>query len=163
MNQLRFAFALVVLTASLSFAQTSKGTIAGTVTDPSGATVANATVTAKDNFGAESRTVSTNTEGEYRIEAINPSVYTVSVEAPGFATNRIQNVRVAGSIVTSINPQLEVGTVGQTVEVSAAAETIQTESGELSKTVSTVEVQSLPLLGLNPTAIVQTQPGVTTA
>jgi hypothetical protein len=162
MNQLKlgFAMAVVAMTASMSFGQTSKGTLAGTVTDPSGATVANATVTAKDNSGAESRTVTTNMAGEYRIEAISPSVYTVSITAPGFATSRIENVRVDGSVVTSINAQLEVGTVGQTVEVSSAAATIQTESGDINKTVSSVEIQNLPLNGLNPIELARTEPGV---
>jgi hypothetical protein len=164
MNRARLALVSATLTvaALIAFGQTSKGTLAGIVTDPSGATVANATVSAKDDLGPESRTVTTNSAGEYRIEAINPSTFTVSVSAPGFATSRIANVHVEGSVITSINAQLEVGTVGQTVEVSSAAATVQTESGELSKTVSTIEVQALPLLGLNPTSIVQTQPGVTT-
>ena len=90
MNEVKAALVstVLLLTASIGFGQTSKGTLAGTVTDPSGATVANATVSAKDDLGPESRTVSTNSAGEYRIEAINPSTYTVTVSAPGFATTK---------------------------------------------------------------------------
>src|SRR5712691_5218788 len=163
MNKLRFALApaVLILAASIGYAQTSKGTIAGTVVDPTGAYIANATVAAKDNLKAESRTVTTNSGGEYRIEAINPSTYTLTISAPGFATSKVENVRVEGSVITSINAQLQVGTVDQSVEVFAAAETTQTDSGDINKTVSTVEVQNLPLAGLNPIALARTEPGVT--
>jgi hypothetical protein len=162
MNKRNLAFlaAVLILTAAMSFGQTSKGTIAGVVTDPSGATIPGATVTAKDNLGADTRTVTTNSAGEYRIEAVNPSTYTVTVTAAGFASNKIENVGVGASVVTSINSQLEVGTVGQSIEVVAASLTIQTDSGDITKTVSTVEIQNLPLSSLNPIEIARTEPGV---
>lgn len=162
MNHLRLTLLPVVLalTASISLAQTSKGTIAGTVTDPKGAVIANATVEAKDNVGSEDRTVTTNSTGEYRIDAVNPSVYTITVSASGFSTSKLQDVRVEGTVVTSVNPQLQVGQVSQTVEVLANALTVQTESGDLTKSVSTAEIANLPISSLNAIQLVLTEPGV---
>ncbi len=164
MNQFRLNIlpVVLVLTASISIAQTSKGTLAGTVTDQRGASISNATVVAKDNSGAENRTVTANSSGEYRIEGINPSVYTVTVSATGFSTSKLNNVRVEGSVVTSVNPRLEVGPVSTVIEVLASPAAIQTESGDLTKTVSTVEVQNLPISSENVIALVRTEPGVTT-
>src|SRR5580700_11167573 len=161
MNRPAYLQALLLLAASVGLAQTSRGTIAGFVTDAQGAAIANATVTAKDNVGADNRPVITNSAGEYRIEAVNPSVYTVTVTAPGFATGKVENVRVEGSVVTSINPRLEAGTVSQTVEVSAAAQTIHTDSGDITHTVSAAEIENLPLASLNAIALAGTEPGVT--
>jgi outer membrane receptor protein involved in Fe transport len=162
MNRIRWMLLLMVaiLTTASSFAQTSKGTLAGVVTDPTGAVIGSATVTAQDNLGAEKRTVTTNSAGEYRIEAITSSTYTLTVTAPGFTTKKIDNVHVEGSVVTSIAAQMEVGTVGQTVEVQASAQTIQTESGDITQTVSAVEIQNLPINSLNPIELAATEPGV---
>ncbi|HVW85516.1 MAG TPA: TonB-dependent receptor [Bryobacteraceae bacterium] len=150
------AAALVVWPA---FGQTSKGTIAGTVTDPSGSAISGATVTAKDNLGAETRTVKTGSNGEYRVEAITPSNYTVTAGAPGFSQKEISNLSVEGSVVTSLNISLEVGAVSQTVSVEASGAQIQTDSGELSQTITTEEIAKLPVNSLNPIDLVLTQPG----
>src|SRR6516164_8476293 len=83
------------------FAQTSQGTIAGTVTDPTGAVVIEATVTAKNVNGSDNRTVKTGSNGEYRIDAVTPSTYTVSISKTGFSTKQIGDVAVAASVVTS--------------------------------------------------------------
>jgi hypothetical protein len=158
----RLSFVTVLhIGIGMSFGQTSKGTLAGTVTDPKGGAVPNATVAAKDEQGAETRSVSTNAAGEYRIEGLTPSTYTLTVTAPGFSVTAIKNIAVAGSVITSMNPELEIGQVTQTVEVFSNELTVQTESGEISKTVSTVEVQNIPLSTLNPVQLALTQPGIT--
>lgn len=143
-----------------TWAQTSKGTLAGTILDDSGSAVANAQVTAKDTQGAELRTVQSGPAGEYRIEAITPSTYTITVSATGFSKKEISGVRVQSSLVTSQNVTLEVGVTEQTVSVEASGTPIQTESGELSQTISVAEIAKLPINSLNPIDLVLTQPGV---
>lgn len=155
-----FVFGLVlVLFAGLGLAQTSKGAIGGTVTDASGAVVAGATVSAKGALG-ETRTTVSGPNGQFRFDAITPDTYTVSITMQGFAPLAIEGVNVTASVVTSVNGKLQVGSSQQTVTVEASAASIQTESGELSHSMSTTEITQLPINNLNPISLVLTQPGV---
>src|SRR6267142_135486 len=152
---------LIVLNFTvLGFGQTSKGTIAGTVTDPSNAVVAGATIVAQDKRGAETRTVVSGANGEFRIEAITPSIYSLTVTVPNFAKLTVDDVDVKASVVTSVNPQLQVGSAQETVQVEANALTVQTESAELSKNISAAEITNLPIAGFNAISLVLTEPGV---
>src|SRR5438876_1667121 len=76
-------------------AQFGAGTILGTVTDPTGAVVPNATVTAKNNATNESRTFSTDAEGAYRFNALQNGTYTITVTAPSFKAAAVSNVVLA--------------------------------------------------------------------
>lgn len=154
--------AIFTLTGVHAVAQTSQGTIAGAVTDPSGAAIAGATVTAKNILGSDNRTVMTGPNGEYRVEAVTPSTYTVSVSKPGFNTNEIRDIAVPASVVTSVNTQLTVGNVSQTITVEAGGATIQTDSGELSHTITSQEVSQLPIVTGNPIDLVLTEAGIVT-
>lgn len=151
---------LCLLFCVLAHAQTSQGTIAGTVTDPSGAAVAGATVTAKNVTGSDNRTVKTGSKGEYRIETVNPSTYLVTVDAPGFQTQNIERVIVTGSVVTSVNATLQVGSVSTTVNVESSTALVQTDSGEISHSISSREVADMPIPTGNPIDLVLTEPGV---
>jgi len=165
MNRCRI-FVLTALvaafTATYAGAQTSQGTIAGTVTDPTGAAVAGASVTAKNTTGSDIRTVTTGSNGEYRVDAVTPSTYSVSVSKPGFSTKETRNVVVTASVVTSVNVQLALGDVSQTVTVESAGALIQTDSAELGGTMTSQEVSQLPIVTGNPIDLVLTQPGVVT-
>jgi Carboxypeptidase regulatory-like domain len=105
--------------------------------------------------------VTSGPSGEYRIDAITPSTYTLTVTASGFNKKEVSGFAVQSSIVTSQNITLEIGTTQTTVSVEAAGAQIQTESGELSQTIATVEIAKLPINSLNPIDLVLTQPGVT--
>ncbi len=153
--------AALLLAAGLGQGQTSKGTIAGTVLDATGAVVVGAEVTAKDTQGAETRTVQTNGGGEYRIDAITPSIYSVTVTAPGFRKKEISGLNVQSSLVTSLNISIDIGTSSQAVSVEASGAQIQTDNGELSQTISVAEISKVPINTLNPIDLVLTQPGVT--
>lgn len=160
-KSLSFIAVLIAAQAAGSlFAQTSKGTLAGTVADSSGAAVANAEIIAKDTQGAETRKVRSGPAGEYRIDAITPSVYTLNVTAPGFSRKEISAITVQSSIITSQNVTLEIGATEQTISVEASGTPIQTETGELSSTISAAEIAKLPINSLNPIDLVLTQPGV---
>ena len=146
--------------ANSGFTQTSKGTLTGSVLDGSGAAIAGANITARDTQGAENRTLVSGPNGDYRFDAITPSVYSLTVTATGFSKKVVNGVSVTASIVTSQNIVLDPGATEQTISVEASGAPVQTESGELSSTVSAVEIAKLPINSLNPIDLVLTQPGV---
>lgn len=166
MNLIRFFVpaGLVFLAAASAMAQTSQGTIAGTVTDQMGMAVPGVMVEAKNETGSDDRTVTTGPNGEYRVESVTPSTYTITATKEGFAKTQVRNMAVAASVVTSVPLVLSIGSVSQTVtvEASGAANTLQTESGELSATITTQEVSQLPIVTQNPIDLVLTLPGIVT-
>jgi hypothetical protein len=153
---------ILVLLASFAVAQSTNGTIAGVVTDNTGAVVSGASVSATGVASGETRTAVTGTSGEYRIESLTPGPYVITVKASGFAHTKIEGVVVRTSTITSNNVSLQVATTNEEVTVAASADTIQTESGELSKTISTTAIQDLPYGSQNPYSLAVTLPGVTT-
>src|SRR6185312_14462990 len=88
-------------------AQTTRGALAGVVTDATGAVVSGATVSVEPMAGGELRTATTGASGEYRIEALTPGQYKVTVAAPSFAKLELDNVTVRASVVTASNVQLK--------------------------------------------------------
>ena len=151
-------FVLMALAAS-SNAQTSKGTIAGTVTDSTGAAVTGATITAASETVGETRTVQSGGYGEYRINAILPGIYKVTVTANGFNSVVFDKVEVGASIDKSLDVRLEVSSTLQTVTVEGTGATLQTDSAELSGSITKEEIQQLPINSLNPISLVLTEPG----
>src|SRR5690242_6342824 len=103
----------------LSFAQTSKGILAGTVPDTTGAIVVGATVNAKNVQTGAERSATTGPTGGYRMDAVEPGAYKITVTSSGFKTTTIDNVDVKASVVTSVNANLAVGTVTDVVEISS--------------------------------------------
>ena len=154
------SFVFLGVCVATAVGQTSKGTLTGTVVDVSGSAIRNAKIDVADTEGSETRSVSTGPSGDYRVDAITPSVYRLTVSAPGFSRKEVGGIRVAGSIVTSQNVTLEVGASEQTVSVEASGTPIQTETGELSNTIGAVEVAKLPINTLNPIDLALTLPGV---
>lgn len=153
---------MLTVLLSMSFAQTSKGSITGIVTDATGAVVTNATVTASATNGGETRSATTGPNGAYVIPALNPGEYTVTVTAQGFATIKTEHVDVRPAIAATVNAVAKIATAGDSVTVEAtAAIELQTTSGEISHDIPSEEIQGLPLAGLNPIALALTQPGVT--
>lgn len=107
-----------LLTVPASSQNLTSGDVAGTVTDPSGAILPNATVTLKNNATGQTITVTTNATGGYRFSLLAPGSYTVTANAAGFQTTS-QPVTVAVGQATTANMQLTVGASSQTVEVTA--------------------------------------------
>src|SRR3954452_23875403 len=153
---------VLLLLSALSFAQTTRGTIAGVVTDSQGAVVTGAKITATAVNGGEPRSTTTGPSGEYRIEALNPGAYNVVVEAPGFAKQTIENVVVRTSLIAANNISLSIQSQKESLVVEANAEAVQTESGELAKNIPAVQVKDLPIASGNPFALATTLPGVVT-
>src|SRR5579872_7231352 len=153
------AFASVMLTSSPLFAQsTTTGEISGTVTDPSGAVLPNIELTLKSVDKGFTQTTHSNSAGSYRFVLLNPGNYSISASASGFKTVTIsQSVSVGATAITNV--KLEVGATGTTVEVTGEAPLLQADSSEISTTMNTLAVQSLPNPGNDLSFIAQTAPG----
>ena len=143
-------------------AQTSNGTVTGTVTDGSGGAVSGAAVTVTSiDRGGESHTVTTDAAGTYRMGSLLPGRYKVSIQAAGFAVTVINDIDVRASLETTASAVLELSSVSATVTVEASSgQELQTQSGELSANISTAEVKSLPYFSGNPIELLLTEPGV---
>jgi len=144
----------------LSFAQTSKGILAGIVTDTTGAIVVGATVNAKHVQTGAERSATTGPTGGYRMDAVEPGAYKITVTSSGFKTTTMDNVDVKASVVTSVNANLAIGTVTDVVEISSGTTDLQSESGSLEHSISTVETEHVPVFNLNVISLALTQPGV---
>lgn len=146
---------------AVAFAQSSNGTIAGTVTDPKDAVVPRADVrVVSPEFGSVHQTRA-DSIGTFRLESLQPGTYTVTISSSGFADLAITNVVVNGSLTTTLNAKLQLAVTQQTVEIVApAAQIIDTQSGEMGGTLNQQELVQLPFYSLNPAELALTLPGV---
>lgn len=152
---------LVMLISRGAWAQTSNGTLVGSVADPTGAVVTKATVSAVSSQYGQPHETHTDSAGTYRLESLQPGIYTVSFMAPGFETLAVSGVVINGSLATTINGTLKLAAARQTIEVQATAgQAIDTQSGQLGGIISQEEVAQLPYISLNPAELAMTLPGV---
>jgi hypothetical protein len=144
---LGFALVLLVLVfVPSALAQSDRGSITGTVTDPQGSVVPNAKVTATNINTGEVREATTSGEGSYTMPELKADPYRLSAEAPGFKTTTIESVQVAVQVIRRADFQLEIGDVANTVTISAeAAPVIQTDSPVRQTNVNERQVRELPL------------------
>jgi len=159
---LAFVVAFSVLSALPGHAQTSNGVIAGVILDKTGAGVPKATVeaTSTDRGGA-ARVSETDSSGSYRIESLLPGTYVLVVKKGGFAEIKVSGLAVNASLTTTFNGTLEVaGQVTSVLVEASSGQELQTQSGDLSASISSSEIHELPIFGNNPIALVLTQPGV---
>ena len=138
--------AAVLSCFSPASAQSDRGAITGTVTDPQGAVVANAKVTVTNLETGETRETRTTAEGSYILSELRAGPYRLSVEAPGFKTATIDRIQVAVQVTRRADVKLEVGQLGETVSVSAEASLLQTDSPAQQLNVTERQVRELPLL-----------------
>jgi hypothetical protein len=159
---LALLLAVVTVLPIPAFAQTSNGTIAGTIVDKSGAVITDAQVEIRsDDRGGEPRVTTTDSSGAFRVDALTPGKYTVSVKKAGFAELKISGLDVKASLTVTANGVLELAGQNATVLVEATnAQELQTQSGDLSANLTATDVHELPINSLNPIALVLTEPGV---
>ena len=160
----RWAAALLCVAAFAfpAIAQSNKGTITGTVTDPNGAVVKDAKVTATNVATGESRDATTGDEGTYSIPALDPGIYKVTVDASGFSQAVVDQVKLDTSSRQAVNVTLTAGGVsGGTVTVTAAAPLAETESSVRGDLITGKEVTDLPIPQRNFTLLATLSPGVT--
>jgi hypothetical protein len=135
------------------------GDLSGTVADASGATVPNAQVTVTSVERGNSKVVTTDAQGNFRVPLLSPGKYNVSVAAPGFATATAQSTVSAG-VTTPLNFKLTVGQTTTTVEVTAdAAQLLHVDDAQISTTFDLQQIQMMPNPGNDLTFVAQTAPG----
>jgi hypothetical protein len=155
---------LLLLFSSIVFGQRDLGTITGTVTDPQGAAVPNAKVTiVNDATNVSYDTVTTGT-GSYTRPALNPGTYTVTVDASGFQKAQQKGVVVLPGQPVGVDIALSVGSSSLTVQVTAEAPLLQTESPAIGENLNATQVSELPLGGQRTfTFLARLSPGVVPA
>ena len=155
-------FLLVVLSLSVAgLAQELAATLTGTVTDSSGAVVPGATILVhSEDTGADVRTVTTNSTGNFNITNIPAGRYTVTVNLAGFQSFVAKDVVLNVAEKHTLDPQLKAGNVSERVEVTAENTPIQTTTAEESGTVTGDQVRELALSNRNFEQLVLLQPGV---
>lgn len=153
----------VTLAPRLASAQTSNGTLTGTVTDPSGAAIVGASVTIQSVETGTTRSALTISNGTYRVESILPGTYTVTVKAAGFAEAVVKNLSIPASVVTSSDVSLKLGGAQDVVQVSADNSNLDTDNAQISGIIGSEEISRLPLNSLSAYETALTLPGVTSA
>ncbi len=137
--------AIALLAALPMLAQTNRGGISGNVTDPSGAVVPHAAVTIINTGTNETHKLTTNENGSFIQENLDPVMYKVEVSATGFKKAILENVKVDTSTVVTANVSLTTGDVATQVTISADASLVNTESGTLGQTISSRMLDDTPL------------------
>src|ERR687897_3424911 len=120
--------ALLLALAGSAAAQEFRATVKGQVVDSSQAALPGATVTVRNQETGEVATATTNAEGNYTVPFLRPGLYTVSVEMSGFQKFNRSDMRLAVSQVATINAQLAIGGVTESVDVSAEAPLLETSN-----------------------------------
>jgi hypothetical protein len=138
------ALLLLSLIALPLFSQETSGNLTGVVYDPAGATVAGAEVTATDATTGQSFTTTSTSAGAYRISNLPPATYSLKVAASGFANANVQNVIVPLNQTVTLNVTVTVQSTSTTIEVVAAAVTIDTTTSQIQNTFSTKQTTDLP-------------------
>ena len=158
-----YAVSAWCLLAVAAFAQEFRATLAGEVTDPSGAAVAGAKVAATSverNVLYES---TTNAAGRYHIQFLLPGAYTVSVQKPGFRKFVREGVSLLAADILAIDVKLDLGPVADTVTVSGEVTLLQTESATRQAVIENRILENVPSGGRNLYALQYDEPGVVKA
>ncbi len=151
---------VATLLPGIAIAQVSNGRIEGVVTDPAGAVVPNASVSARNNRTGTVVTASTNETGYFLFASLPPSNYTLTVEAPGFRKAQVENIELNVAVTLRQDVQLEVGSLAESVTVEASAIRVNTSDAQIGRSVTLRDIDTLPQLGRNPMALVPYTPGV---
>jgi hypothetical protein len=160
----RSIFFVLFAMSSLALAQRDLGTITGAITDPQGAAIPNAKITIKnDATGVSYDTVATDT-GSFTRPALNPGTYTVTVEAAGFQKSQQGNIILTPGQSVAVDLVLKVGNTSETVEVTASAPLLQTESPVIGTNLNAAQMSEAPLGGQRVfTFLARLTPGVVPA
>lgn len=157
------AFLVSLATGPVGLSQSSKGIVAGTVTDPSGAAVPRAVVVLKQQETRAERETTTNDAGIYRFDAVNLGTYNLLIKAPGFREARVDGLAVAANQVANFDLQLELGSAAETVTVEAGAVALQTSEAVRGGNFETQQIVQLPLPLQDSINVLLLVPGVQNA
>jgi len=158
---LAVAAVLFAFSASALMAQSSTtGGLTGTVTDPSGAVISGATVTVTNLGTGQVRTATTDANGSYKFNQLQPGNYSVTFSAPGFKSLEVPSVTISITETEVVNRKLEVGAQTQQVTVESTTQAIQTTNATVGTLVGSRTVTTLPLSSRNYTSVIDLSPGV---
>jgi hypothetical protein len=152
---------LSYITATPLLAQEMRATLSGTVTDPSGASVPNATVTLLNIKTNVSASAKSNSDGQYRFLFIDPGSYTLSADAEGFSRYLESNIILTVSQASTVDIKMTVGSASQTVSVTAEQPLLETEKSDRGLVLGTRSLEELPIGVRNPIVLTEITPGVT--
>src|SRR5437016_9130611 len=140
---------LFIALSSTAFAQTSRGSLSGTVLDSQGALVANASVTITQHGTNVTRQTTTNSAGIYRFDAVDLGTYDVSAKASGFSTENKTGVAIESARTANIDFALKVGTASEVVTVEASGLEVQLDTTEQTRGqhFEAQSINNLPLVG----------------
>src|SRR5450755_2247961 len=165
MLQSKNLYTLVVSMLSLMclpavfLAQQTTATIVGTITDPSNAAVASASVTLANKDTGVRRETKTDGTGNYSVPFLVAGEYKISVVAAGFRPSEVPSVLIQLGQTARVDAQLEVGDVNQSVNVAAHAVELQTENATVGEVIDSAKITDLPLNGRNFVQLAQLMPG----
>jgi outer membrane receptor protein involved in Fe transport len=161
MTKLRFclSFLCVFVLVAGALAQVQNGQFTGTVTDPSGAAIANAKVTVTNVGTNLSVTSTTNSAGLYTAKELPVGTYKITVEAPGFKTGSNTNLVLNAGSIQRADFKMQLGQAREVVEVSGEVSAVNTEDSKLANIVDSTQVANLPLNGRNIYDLIQMAPG----
>ena len=149
---------LLIFSYQSSVQAQTTGSIAGTIIDTNGAVVPNATVTVKGEGGQEF-TATTSSNGTYRIPAVQNGFYTVTITANGFKTSVVSNVKVDVGTPATVDNALEVGAVGETVEITSGGEVLQSQTATIGTNIQGRQIVETPAASRDALDLVALLPG----
>jgi hypothetical protein len=158
MKRLFFTLLIACLVPVAALAQSSAGSLVGTVSDASGV-IPNATVVVKDKLTGKERTVQTSGQGGFTVPDLDVGLYTVTVKAAGHKTHISTDVKMDAGKDYSLPVTMEVGEVSENVTVVAGAEIINSSDAQLATNIGPRQLLELPLLTRNPLALILTSSG----
>jgi len=157
-----FVFSLTMLASvQPSFGQaTGSASLRGTVKDPQGAIIRDATVTITNERTKDERRTKSSEDGTYTFTALTPGNYTVKTEAAGFKTKTQTGFAIETSDTKGLDISMEVGQPTETVTVTANADTLQTETGSRENTITSKQIDNLSIISRSSLELLRILPGV---
>ncbi len=153
--------AVLLLLYANPIAAQSTGSLSGIVRDPSGAVLSGATLTLNSIATGSNRTAKSESSGEYSFPQVLPGTYQLSVTAQGFKSALVRNLDLQVNLQSVVNINLQVASVGETVDVLDEAPVINTSDASTGNPFGTKQVLELPLEGRSVTGLLSLQTGVT--
>src|SRR5436190_7283158 len=151
---------LAILAALPAFSQAITAKVSGTVADPSGAVVPNASVTIRNQQTSQARSAKTDGSGGYEFSFLPIGVYSLSVEAAGFQKAEVAPFALSVDQEARVDVKMSIGQAAQTVEVQAGAVLMQTEDATVGTVIDSQKVVELPLNGRSFVQLALLTPGV---
>lgn len=160
MKMRSLGFMFLLFAPALLWAQEFRGTISGAVSDPAGASVTGAHITAAEEHTGTKTSTQSNAEGQYTLPFLLPGDYDISVEATGFKKFIRQGVHLDSGGHAVVDLHLELGSVTESVKVTEALPLVNTENASTGQTITTKQVEDFPLDGRTPMMLAQLAVGV---